>query len=64
MLKDKEDWWDICWNSGFRGPQAQLSASDLQQFKEEHLREVDKLRGRDGIFFDGTTLIARGQVPK
>jgi len=64
LLKDKEEWWDICWNSGFRGPLAQLNAADLQQFKEDHLREVDALRGRDGIFFDGTTFVARGQVQK
>jgi ubiquinone/menaquinone biosynthesis C-methylase UbiE len=62
LLKDKEEWWDICWNSGFRGPLAQLTAADLRQFKEDHLREVDAVRGRDGIFFDGTTLVARGQV--
>src|SRR5438132_12098920 len=64
LLRDKEAWWDICWNSGFRGPLAQLNASDLQQFKEDHLREVDELRGRDGIFMDGTTFMARGQVQK
>jgi SAM-dependent methyltransferase len=62
LLKDKEEWWDICWNSGFRGPLAQLNAANLQQFKEDHLREVDALGGRDGIFFDGTTLVVRGQV--
>jgi hypothetical protein len=64
LLRDREAWWDICWNSGFRGPLAQLNASDLQQFKEDHLREVDTLRGRDGIFMDGTTFVARGQVHK
>ena len=64
LLRDKEAWWDICWNSGFRGPLAQLNASDLQQFKEDHLREVEALRGRDGIFFDGTTFVAKGQVNK
>jgi len=64
LLRDAEEWWDICWNSGFRGPLAQLNASDLQRFKEEHLREVEALRGRDGIFFDGTTFVAKGQVSK
>jgi arsenite methyltransferase len=62
LLRDKEAWWEICWNSGFRGPLAQLKPADLQQFKEEHLREVEALRGRDGIFFDGTTFVAKGQV--
>lgn len=64
LLRDKEEWWDICWNSGFRGPLAQLNGADLRQFKEDHLREVGALSGRDGIFFDGTTLVAKGQVRK
>ena len=64
LLRDREAWWDICWNSGFRGPLAQLNASDLQQFKEKHLREVEALKGRDGIFFDGTTFVAKGQINK
>src|SRR5215471_8190982 len=64
LLQDAEAWWNICWNSGFRGPLAQLNASDLQQFKEKHLREVEALKGRDGIFFDGTTYVAKGQINK
>jgi arsenite methyltransferase len=64
LLRDQEAWWDICWNSGFRGPLAKLKAADLERFKEEHLREVEALRGRDGIFLDGTTFLAKGQVNK
>jgi ubiquinone/menaquinone biosynthesis C-methylase UbiE len=64
LLQDKEAWWEICWNSGFRGPLAQLKPADLRQFQEEHLREVEALRGRDGIFLDGTTYVAKGQVNK
>jgi hypothetical protein len=64
LLQNKEDWWDICWNGGFRGPLAQINESDLRQFKADHLKEVDALKGRGGIFFDGTTLVARGQVQK
>jgi ubiquinone/menaquinone biosynthesis C-methylase UbiE len=64
LLRDKEEWWDICWNSGFRGPLAQLSVVDVQRFKAEHLREVEALRGRDGIFFDGTTFVSKGRVNK
>ena len=62
LLENQEESWDICWNSGFRGPLAQLNASDLRQFKEDHLREVGALGRGDGIFFDGTTFLARGQV--
>jgi len=62
LLPDRDAWWDICWNSGFRGPLAKLKPADLERFKEEHLREVEALRGRNGIFFDGTTFVAKGQV--
>jgi ubiquinone/menaquinone biosynthesis C-methylase UbiE len=64
LLPDQEAWWDICWNSGFRGPLAKLKPADLERFKEEHLREVGALRGKNGIFFDGTTFVAKGQVNK
>jgi ubiquinone/menaquinone biosynthesis C-methylase UbiE len=64
LLGNQEEWWDICWNSGFRGPLAQLDAADLRQFREDHLREVGALGRGDGIFFDGTTFLARGQVLK
>ena len=64
LLRNQEEWWDICWNSGFRGPLAQLNAADLRQFSEDHLREVGALGRGDGIFFDGTTFLARGQVQK
>jgi arsenite methyltransferase len=64
LLQTPEEWWDICWNSGFRGPLAQLSASASAQFKADHLQDVDALRGKNGIFFDGTTFVARGQVQK
>jgi arsenite methyltransferase len=52
------------WNSGFRAPLAQLNAADLRQFREDHLREVGALGRGDGIFFDATTFLARGQVQK
>ena len=59
LLRDQEAWWDICWNSGFRGPLAQPNPTDLQQFKEEHLREVAALRGRDASF-----LMEQRSLPK
>jgi hypothetical protein len=43
QLKDANEWWDVVWNSGFRGPVSQLSPEQLEQFKQEHLAEVDKL---------------------
>lgn len=63
LLADAEAWWDVCWNSGFRGPLSKLAPADLERFKQGHLREVETLRGRDGIFFDTTTFLVKGQVP-
>ena len=62
LLEDPEAWWDVCWNSGFRGPLSKLAPADLERFKQEHLREVETLKGRDGIFFDTTTFVLKGQV--
>ena len=39
-LQTANEWWDIVWNSGFRGPISQLPPAQLERFKSEHLAEV------------------------
>ena len=39
-LHTANEWWDIVWNSGFRGPISQLPESQLERFMSEHLAEV------------------------
>jgi ubiquinone/menaquinone biosynthesis C-methylase UbiE len=37
-LRTPQQWWEIVWNSGFRGPVSQLSAGQVVQFKYEQMR--------------------------
>lgn len=37
------DWWDIVWNAGYRGYLQQLSESELAEFRQQHLAEVEAL---------------------
>jgi ubiquinone/menaquinone biosynthesis C-methylase UbiE len=63
-LDSAEQWWDIVWNAGFRRMVAQLSPSDQEQFKREHLEEVDGLRTADGIRLDVGVLYTIGTKPE
>jgi ubiquinone/menaquinone biosynthesis C-methylase UbiE len=60
-LKGTDEWWDIVWNSGFRGPVAQLSPGDLERFKSEHLAEVEQLQDDQGIWLDIEAIFAIGR---
>lgn len=60
-LHNVEEWWDIIWNSGFRGPVSQLSTEDLKQFKTEHLAEVAKLQNGNGIWLDIPAIFCIGR---
>jgi ubiquinone/menaquinone biosynthesis C-methylase UbiE len=59
-LDDAGQWWDVVWNAGLRRMVAQLSPPDRERFKEEHLKEVDALRTRDGIRLDVGVLYTTG----
>lgn len=56
-----DDWWEICWNTGFRGFLNQLSAADLSSFKKEHLAEVQALATDDGIWLDIETIFSEAR---
>lgn len=60
-LQDANEWWDIVWNSGFRGAVSQLTPEQLEQFKREHLAEVDQLKTARGIWLDVASVFAIGQ---
>lgn len=62
-LDRAEQWWDIVWNAGFRRMVGQLSPSGQEQFKREHLQEVEALRTRDGIRLDVGVLYTIGTKP-
>lgn len=63
-LSNSEEWWQIIWNSGFRGPISKLSPPNLEQFRIEHLAEVSALSGLKGIWLDVPVIFARGHKPK
>jgi arsenite methyltransferase len=60
QLNDAQEWWDIVWNSGFRGPVSQLTAAQLEQFKGEHLAEIETLGTPKGIWLDVASIFAIG----
>jgi ubiquinone/menaquinone biosynthesis C-methylase UbiE len=59
-LNGTDEWWDIVWNSGFRGPVSQLTSADLERFKAEHLSEVARLEDDQGIWLDIDVILALG----
>lgn len=63
FLQDAGEWWTIVWNSGFRGPVAQLSPEQMERFKTEHLAEVEILRTEQGIWLDINAVFALGRKP-
>ena len=61
-LNDAEAWWRVIWYAGFCGLVAQLSETQLAQFKQEHLAEISGLKTVRGIPLNVTALFASGRV--
>lgn len=57
-LKDSREWWDVLWNSGYRGLLNRLSEKDLEQFMAEHLKEVEGVADKNGIRLDVEVLLS------
>jgi ubiquinone/menaquinone biosynthesis C-methylase UbiE len=62
-LDSADDWWSIVWNAGLRRMVTQLSPIDQEQFKHDHLLEVEALRTGDGIWLDVGVLYTVGTKP-
>jgi len=62
-LRTANEWWDIVWNSGFRGPVSQLPPERIERFKVEHLAEVWPLATEQGIWLDVPAIFAVGHKP-
>lgn len=60
FLDNAEQWWDVVWNAGFRRMVEQLSPSDQERFRKEHLQEAAALATRDGIWLDAGVLFTIG----
>lgn len=55
-----DEWWDIIWDAGFRRLVSQLPAETLEQFKREHLQEVDSLKTAQGLWLNVPVLFTTG----
>jgi ubiquinone/menaquinone biosynthesis C-methylase UbiE len=55
-----DEWWDILWFSGFRGMLNQLSALDLERFRQEHRTEIEQYVTDQGIWLNVEILISVG----
>jgi len=62
-IASSQDWWKIIWNSALRGLVEQLSAVQLDEFRDQHLAAVDKLAGDKGIWLDVGVLFTLGVRP-
>ncbi|MCK4707773.1 MAG: class I SAM-dependent methyltransferase, partial [Gammaproteobacteria bacterium] len=62
-LLSLDDWWDILWNTGYRGFINQLSASDLAKFRAEHLKEIEEFKSEDGLWLNIETIFSTANKP-
>ena len=62
-LANPLDWWEILYNSGFRGLLEQLAPEQLGEFRQQHLAEIDKLKTDQGIWLDVEVMFVFGQKP-
>jgi len=62
-LNDANGWWDILWNTGFRGLLNQFSPLELEAFREEHLREIAAHATEQGLWLEMEVLITVGRKP-
>jgi ubiquinone/menaquinone biosynthesis C-methylase UbiE len=63
FLESEEDWWSVIWNAGLRSLVTQLSRSDQERFRREHIQEVAALSTREGIWLDVGVLFTIGTKP-
>ncbi len=63
-LKDGDEWWNVTWNSGYRGLISRLSEQDINLFKKEHLKEVNDLADEKGIWLEVDVLFALATLSK
>jgi ubiquinone/menaquinone biosynthesis C-methylase UbiE len=60
-LQSEQQWWDVVWNAGFRGLLNQLSESELDAFKAQHLDTVHELCRKGENWLDTSVIIAVGR---
>jgi len=63
FLDCAERWWDVIRNAGFRRVVSLLPEDDRERFKREHLKEIEELKTKDGIWLDVGVLYTVGPKP-
>lgn len=61
FLSSEKEWWDIIWNAGYRRLVSQLQPSEMEQFKEAHMKEIASHATKDGIWLDIEVLYTVGK---
>lgn len=60
-LRTVEDWWEIVWNSGFRGLLERLPAAERAALRAAHLAELAPYVTENGLWLDVTVHFAAGR---
>lgn len=61
QMTDPQMWWDVVWNAGWRSLLNQMPEDEQKSFEIEHLIEITKVIGKDGVWFNNEVLIAIGE---
>lgn len=60
-LSGVEEWWQVVWNTGFRGYVERLPQAAWDAFREQHLASVQDLVTSGGLWLDIDTLFVSGR---
>jgi ubiquinone/menaquinone biosynthesis C-methylase UbiE len=63
-LPNAETWWTIVCNTALRGNLRRLNPKDRSRFRRDHLKEIESLRGRDGIQLPMPAIFVTGRKPE
>lgn len=63
-LQAAPEWWEVLWNSGFRGPLLGLDALQLEQFQQQHLARVAEEFNAGTCWLDVQVIFASASVAK
>jgi len=63
-LRDAAEWWDIVWNTGYRGFLRHLDREVRERFRGEHLAEIAALATDEGISLNVPTWVSLGWRPR
>lgn len=63
FLDGPDEWWAVIWNAGFRRLVSGMLPDQREQFRREHMEEVEALRTSDGIWLNVGVLFSFGAKP-